>query len=136
MIKRSKISGESPLYGYKNKEENRFEESIPLEESKMQSVTEEKGSRSVAALKMPLESSPSPGRKEEPEMVKSMVKEDMFSSSVMIIQGGQKLIKINKKKSIISNLTIKILSNNGHSSLVALSSIILYSITGDPIQIS
>lgn len=46
-------------------------------------------------------------------------------------QGGQKLIKIAKKKSSSSNLTIKIISNNGHSSLVGLTSILIYSLSGD-----
>ena len=46
-------------------------------------------------------------------------------------QSGQKLIKIAKKKSSSSNLTIKIISNNGHSSIVGLNSVLIYSLSGD-----
>jgi hypothetical protein len=58
-----------------------------------------------------------------------------LATSALIGDSGQKLIKIGKKKSMNFNVTIKILSNNGHSSLVGLSSILIYGANGDLIPI-
>lgn len=41
-------------------------------------------------------------------------------------ESGQKLIKINKKKNQVTSILFKILSNNGHSSLVGLTSIQIF----------
>lgn len=48
---------------------------------------------------------------------------------------GQKLIKIGKKKLQVTSITFKIISNGGHNSLVGLTSIHLYNLTGDVITI-
>ena len=60
----------------------------------------------------------------------------MLASSVMLEQSTTKLIKLTKKKNTVSNISIKIISNNGHSSLVGLSAIILYSTGGQIIKIT
>jgi hypothetical protein len=57
------------------------------------------------------------------------------SISAALIESGQKLIKIGKKKSQPSNVTLKILTNNGHPTLVSLSNILFYNQSGDIIQI-
>jgi len=61
-------------------------------------------------------------------------KEESFSSA-LVESGQKKLIKIGKKKSQPSNVVLKILSNNGHPTLVSLSNILFYSQSGDIIQI-
>ena len=52
-----------------------------------------------------------------------------------MIESSQKLIKIGKKKNVPTNITLKILSNKGHPSLVSLSNIILYNQSGEIILI-
>ena len=52
------------------------------------------------------------------------------SKSLVSNDNGQKLIKISKKKNSTTNITFKILSNNGHSSLVGLTSIQLFNPLG------
>jgi hypothetical protein len=58
------------------------------------------------------------------------LKEDNLSGSITLGGDGQKLIKISKKKSSPTSVCIKILSNNGHSSSVGLTSIQLFNISG------
>ena len=60
----------------------------------------------------------------------------MLASSVMLEQSTTKLIKLTKKKNTASNISIKIISNNGHSSLVGLTAIIIYSTSGQIIKIT
>lgn len=57
------------------------------------------------------------------------------SKSLLSNDNGQKLIKISKKKNTNTNITFKILSNNGHSSLVGLTSIQLFNIAGEIIPL-
>ena len=45
------------------------------------------------------------------------------------------MIKIGKKKTLSTNITIKILSNNGHASLVGLMSILIYNQSGEIVLI-
>lgn len=60
-------------------------------------------------------------------------KKESISSD--LIESGKKLIKIGKKKSQPSSVTLKIISNNGHPTLVSLSNILFYSKSGEIIQI-
>ena len=57
------------------------------------------------------------------------------SKSLLSNDNGQKLIKISKKKNTTTNITFKILSNNGHSSLVGLTSIQLFNFAGEIIPL-
>jgi len=50
-------------------------------------------------------------------------------------ESGQKMMKISKKRTGPVCITIKLLSNKGHSSLVGLQAIILFSPLGTPIKI-
>lgn len=60
-------------------------------------------------------------------------KDETISPS--LLESGQKLIKIGKRKSQPTNVTLKILTNNGHPTLLSLSNIIFYNQSGDIIQI-
>lgn len=58
-------------------------------------------------------------------------------SSVSLGESGQKLIKIVKKKNNpTTNIKIKILSNNGHPSMVGLQSIQMFDSLGDLIKLT
>ena len=51
-------------------------------------------------------------------------------------ESNQKLIKITKKKNVPSTVGIKIITNNGHSSLVGLSAVVIYGTTGEVVKIT
>ncbi len=64
-----------------------------------------------------------------------MISENNSKSLLSNNDNGQKLIKISKKKNTTTNITFKILSNNGHSSLVGLTSIQLFNFSGEIIPL-
>lgn len=65
----------------------------------------------------------------------SSMMSDNASKSLLSNDNGQKLIKISKKKNIVTNITFKILSNNGHNSLVGLTSIQLFNHLGEVLSL-